>query len=62
MTRVAAFIHVFFWGAVGCVVSGRTAMLAVAGWFTQLYYHPLYDGKLSSNPLEALGQVPPLAW
>lgn len=33
-------------------------MLAILGWFTQLYYHPLYDGQLSSDPLTAITQVP----
>lgn len=41
---------------------GRVAMLAVLGWLTQEHFHPLYDGKLSGNPLKALGEVPPLAW
>lgn len=27
-------------------------MLAVLGWFVQEFFHPLYDGKLSSNPLK----------
>lgn len=31
---------------------GRTAMLAVLGWLTQERFHPLYDGKLSGNPLK----------
>jgi hypothetical protein len=38
---------------------GRVAMLAVLGWLTQEKFHPLYGGKLSSNPLEAFTQVPP---
>ena len=33
---------------------GRTAMLAVFGILTTEKWHPLYDGKLSSNPLQAL--------
>jgi hypothetical protein len=41
---------------------GRVAMLAVLGWLTAEKWHPLYGGKLSSNPLEAFGQVPPLAF
>ena len=40
-------------------VAGRTAMLAIAGWMTQTVYHPLYDGKLSSDPLKAITEVPP---
>ena len=39
---------------------GRVAMLAVFGWLTQEHFHPLYDGKLSSNPLKAFSEVPPL--
>lgn len=39
---------------------GRVAMLAVFGWLTQEHFHPLYDGKLSSNPLKAAFEVPPL--
>lgn len=41
---------------------GRTAMLAVFGWLTQERFHPLYDGKLSSNPLKAFAEVPPLGF
>jgi hypothetical protein len=41
---------------------GRVAMLAVLGWLTQEHFHPLYDGKLSSNPLMVFGEVPPLAF
>ena len=41
---------------------GRVAMLAVLGWLTQEHFHPLYDGKLSSNPLKAFGEVPPLGF
>jgi hypothetical protein len=40
---------------------GRVAMLAVLGYLTQEKFHPLYGGKLSSNPLEAVTQVPPFA-
>lgn len=36
---------------------GRVAMLAVLGWLTQEHFHPLYDGKLSSNPLKAFLEV-----
>jgi hypothetical protein len=41
---------------------GRTAMLAVFGILTTEKWHPLYDGKLSSNPLQALADCPPLAF
>jgi hypothetical protein len=41
---------------------GRVAMLAVFGVLTAEKFHPLYDGKLSSNPLEAFMQTPPLAF
>eukprot|EP01038_Epipyxis_sp_PR26KG_P007494 gene7494-10210_t len=41
---------------------GRTAMLAVLGWLTQEKFHPLYDGKLSGNPLKAFLEVPPLGF
>lgn len=37
---------------------GRIAMLAVFGWLVQEKFHPLYDGKLSSNPLKAITEVP----
>jgi len=37
---------------------GRVAMLAVVGWLTQEKFHPLYDGKLDSNPLKAIFEVP----
>lgn len=33
-------------------------MLAVVGWFSQEIWHPLYDGKLSANPLKAITEVP----
>jgi light-harvesting complex I chlorophyll a/b binding protein 1 len=36
--------------------------LAVLGWLTQERFHPLYDGKLSGNPLKAFGEVPPLGF
>uniref|UniRef100_UPI0016CA68C3 Uncharacterized protein n=1 Tax=Isochrysis galbana TaxID=37099 RepID=UPI0016CA68C3 len=39
---------------------GRVAMLACAGMITADKFHPLYDGKLSSNPLLAIAQVPKL--
>ena len=29
---------------------------------TQEKFHPLYDGKLSGNPLKAFGEVPPLGF
>uniref|UniRef100_I2CPJ1 Protein fucoxanthin chlorophyll a c protein n=1 Tax=Nannochloropsis gaditana (strain CCMP526) TaxID=1093141 RepID=I2CPJ1_NANGC len=41
---------------------GRVAMLAVLGWVVQEVWHPLYDGKLSSNPLKALTEVPLIGW
>jgi len=41
---------------------GRVAMLAVLGWLTQERFHPLYDGKLSGNPLKAFSEVPPLGF
>ncbi|KAJ1429338.1 chlorophyll a/b-binding protein domain-containing protein [Ochromonadaceae sp. CCMP2298] len=41
---------------------GRVAMLAVLGWLTQEKFHPLYDGKLSGNPLKAFSEVPPLGF
>lgn len=37
---------------------GRVAMLAVFGVLTQEKFHPLYNGKLSGNPLEALSGTP----
>ena len=40
---------------------GRVAMLAVFGILTAEKFHPLYDGKLSGNPLEAWANVPQLA-
>lgn len=41
---------------------GRVAMLAVLGYLSAERWHPLYEGKLSGNPLEALTQVPTLGW
>eukprot|EP00638_Chattonella_subsalsa_P021254 CAMPEP_0117854460 /NCGR_PEP_ID=MMETSP0950-20121206/29_1 /TAXON_ID=44440 /ORGANISM="Chattonella subsalsa, Strain CCMP2191" /LENGTH=186 /DNA_ID=CAMNT_0005703103 /DNA_START=75 /DNA_END=632 /DNA_ORIENTATION=+ len=41
---------------------GRVAMLAVLGWVTQEVFHPLYDGKLSANPLKAASEVPLAGW
>lgn len=41
---------------------GRVAMTAVLGWLTQEHFHPLYDGKLSGNPLKAFAEVPPLGF
>lgn len=41
---------------------GRVAMLAVLGWLTQERFHPLYDGKLSGNPLKAFTEVPSLGF
>lgn len=40
---------------------GRVAMLAVFGILTAEKFHPLYDGKLSGNPLDAWNNVPQLA-
>ena len=37
-------------------------MLAVFGWLTQERFHPFYDGKLSSNPLKAFLETPPLGF
>jgi len=39
---------------------GRVAMLASWGMITSDKWHPLFDGKLSSNPLLAITQVPKL--
>merc|ERR1712198_607864 len=39
---------------------GRVAMLAAAGMIHADKWHPLFDGKLSSNPLPAITQVPKL--
>ena len=41
---------------------GRVAMLAVLGVLTQERFHPLYDGKLSGNPLAAFNGVPAFGW
>ena len=41
---------------------GRTAMLAVLGWLTQERFHPFYNGKLSSNPLKAFTECPPIGF
>jgi Chlorophyll A-B binding protein len=41
---------------------GRVAMLAVLGVLGAERWHPLYDGKFSGNPLEALSQVPSAGW
>ena len=32
------------------------------GWLTQEHFHPLYDGKLSGNPLKAAFEVPPVSY
>mmetsp|Transcript_22270 Transcript_22270/g.69826 ORF Transcript_22270/g.69826 Transcript_22270/m.69826 type:complete len:205 (+) Transcript_22270:23-637(+) len=37
---------------------GRVAMLACAGMITADKFHPLFGGKLSSNPLLAITQAP----
>merc|ERR1712195_144085 len=39
---------------------GRVAMLAAAGMITQDMWHPLFNGKLSANPLLAIIQTPKL--
>merc|ERR1719310_1112293 len=39
---------------------GRVAMLAAWGMITADKFHPLFNGKLSSNPLLAITQVPKL--
>ena len=39
---------------------GRVAMLAAWGMITADKYHPLFDAKLSSNPLLAITQTPKL--
>lgn len=39
---------------------GRVAMLASWGMITADTYHPLFGGKLSSNPLLAITQIPKL--
>jgi len=41
---------------------GRVAMLACAGMITADKWHPLFGGKNSANPLQALTQVPKLGW
>lgn len=37
-------------------------MLAVLGFLTQERFHPFYDGKLSSNPLKAFLETPPVGF
>merc|ERR1712078_831350 len=37
-------------------------MLAAAGMITADGFHPLFGGKLSSNPLLAATQIPKLGW
>ena len=39
---------------------GRVAMLAAWGMITQDMWHPLFNGKLSANPLLAIVQTPKL--
>ena len=41
---------------------GRVAMLAAWGMITADQFHPLFGGKNSANPLQALTQVPKLGW
>jgi hypothetical protein len=43
--------------------NGRVAMAACLGWFiTAGGTHPAFDGKLSSDPLEAAKELPFVAW
>lgn len=43
--------------------NGRVAMAACLGWFiTAGGTHPAFEGKLSSDPLEAAEQLPFVAW
>merc|ERR1719311_1937674 len=41
---------------------GRVAMLAAFGMIVADVWHPLFDGKNSSNPLLAFTQTPKLGW
>jgi hypothetical protein len=41
---------------------GRVAMLAALGMIVADRWHPLFDGKNSSNPLLAVTQTPKLGW
>jgi len=41
---------------------GRVAMLASLGMITADFFHPLYGGGNSPNPLLAFSQVPKLGW
>ncbi|CAM9448524.1 unnamed protein product, partial [Chrysoparadoxa australica] len=41
---------------------GRVAMLAVTGVLTQEFFHPLYNGSLSTNPVKAASEVPFYGW
>lgn len=43
--------------------NGRVAMAACLGWYiTAGGVHPAFDGKLSSDPLEAAAQLPLTGW
>uniref|UniRef100_A0A7S0LSK1 Uncharacterized protein n=1 Tax=Coccolithus braarudii TaxID=221442 RepID=A0A7S0LSK1_9EUKA len=41
---------------------GRVAMLASLGMITAEKWHPLFGGKNSPNPLDAIAGVPKLGW
>jgi len=42
---------------------GRVAMAACLGWYiTSSGVHPAFNSALSSNPIEAAGQLPFVAW
>eukprot|EP00554_Chaetoceros_debilis_P004725 CAMPEP_0194095226 /NCGR_PEP_ID=MMETSP0149-20130528/56717_1 /TAXON_ID=122233 /ORGANISM="Chaetoceros debilis, Strain MM31A-1" /LENGTH=198 /DNA_ID=CAMNT_0038781165 /DNA_START=85 /DNA_END=681 /DNA_ORIENTATION=- len=42
---------------------GRVAMAACLGWYiTAAGVHPAFDSKLSSNPLEAMKELPTVGW
>jgi hypothetical protein len=43
--------------------NGRVAMAACLGWFiTAGGVHPAFNSELSSDPLEAAKQLPPVGW
>ncbi len=42
---------------------GRVAMAACLGWYiTAAGVHPAFDSKLSSDPLEAMKELPTVGW
>lgn len=42
---------------------GRVAMAACLGWYiTSAGVHPAFNSELSSNPLEAMAQLPAVGW